>query len=120
MNNWNADNVKVGDKLWFEGRQRYHQSEYVTVVKVGRKWLMLSNRRRAHRDTLEVDGGDYSSPGKCWPSKEACEAESRLRSLWASFHRPLSGWCWMPDGMTEERIREAAKLLGVKLEEPQA
>lgn len=51
----------------------------VTVSKVGRAWVTFAHGRQSMRFELEpdddglfyVDGGDYSSPGRVWLTREA-------------------------------------------------
>lgn len=47
--------MKVGDKLWFVPGYRKAGAGYVTVEKVGRLYLTLSNRLRADKHTLYTD-----------------------------------------------------------------
>ena len=62
--------MKVGDKLWYVPWHRKAGAGYVTVEKVGRLYLTLSNRLRADKHTLYID---YSS--RCYLSKEEHDSE---------------------------------------------
>lgn len=63
----------------------------MTVNKVGRKWAAIDMHMRIDINTLAADGGNYSSPGQCYLSKEAYEAEVLLNETWDRFkdHVPL-------------------------------
>jgi hypothetical protein len=104
---------KVGQQFWFASNKHYRESSVVTVLAVGRKWLMLDNGLRANKVTLEADGGEYSSPGRLVASKEEwdakCEREKAWNNLWKkitdiSARRP-------PHFATAEAIRAAERLL---------
>jgi hypothetical protein len=64
---------EVGQKLFVS--VRYREALYMTVTKVGRKWLELEGGVwRADRETLEIDGKGYTSPGRAYASREEFEA----------------------------------------------
>jgi hypothetical protein len=69
--------MKTGDKLWFvhNDRRAYRKGYEVEVLSIGRKWATLSNHERINIETMWADGRQYSSPGRCWPSKAAYVAE---------------------------------------------
>lgn len=62
-----------GQTLWLVPSRYRHSGEprEVTITKVGRKWLTLNNGYRAAVDGLALDGGEYSSPGVCYLTREA-------------------------------------------------
>jgi hypothetical protein len=102
--------IKVGDRLWYATTARYERSEYVTVEGVGRKWLMLSNGRRAKKDTLDVDFGGYSSHASLHASEEAWSKKVATEEAWRAFKTAVSSTYRMPDGVSVADI-EAAKAL---------
>lgn len=107
--------MKEGQKLWWVSSNRYNKAQYVTITKVGRKWATLSNQHRIDKATLRADGGGYVSPGCCYLSKEQHDQEVRASSVFSELRNRLS---FSPShGVTEEDIRQAAKLLRIKLEE---
>lgn len=109
-----SNTLQIGQTLYFVPRHlRDRRSENVTVEKIGRKWATLSNRHRIDIETLVVDGGEYSSPGRCYLSKDEYEAESALQSTWNSFKREIERQSRIPGGVTVERIAEARKLLNL-------
>lgn len=105
---------QVGQVLYFE-HSEYHRRhaplEEVAVVKVGRVWMTLSNGKRADVKTLVVDGGKYSSPGRCWLNKEERESELAARKAWQSLKARMGHAA--PEGVSAESIERAAKLLGL-------
>lgn len=77
--------MKVGDKLWYVPGHRKAGAGYVTVEKVGRLYLTLSNRLRADKHTLYTD---YSS--RCYLSKEEHDNEIAFRVALSEFRRRVS------------------------------
>lgn len=112
--------LQVGQRLWYRphAEAARDQEGWVEVTGLGRRWHTLSTGLRINARTLEIDGGTGYSPGRCWLSKEACEAQHLLEDLWSEIRVEL--WCTHdhPKGMTVERIEEAARLLGIKLRLP--
>lgn len=102
-------NPKVGDKLWrvlSGGRGSYE----TTVTKVGSKWIYFREGRGRCDFDGNIDGGNYLSPGTCYPTKEVYEAELALRDAWCEFTTKVSDRR-MPKGMTVEKIQQAKDLL---------
>lgn len=110
-----ADQYTVGQGLYFEwGRysSRNGRGEAVTITRVGRKWLELSNGHRVDKVRLVADGRGYASPGTAYLSREEREAQVRLQDAWRSLRAGMGS---APgDGVTIERIAEAARLLGLE------
>ena len=77
--------MKVGDKLWFVPGYRKAGAGYVTIEKVGRLYLTLSNRLRADKHTLYTD---YSS--KCYLSKEEHDNETAFGVALSELKRRVS------------------------------
>lgn len=67
---------EIGQQLYFVPNPFANdkQKRLLTIEKVGNRWLTLSNGYRADKDTLEADGGNYSSPGRCWLSQQEYDA----------------------------------------------
>lgn len=77
--------LEVGQELWYvpaDSRFVASQSRSVRVEKIGRKWASLNTQYRIDINTLWADGGQYSSPGRCWLSRDAWLAEQRRHALW--------------------------------------
>lgn len=111
--------LSVGQKLWYVPRdsREVSQSREVTVTKIGRKWAEIDMGWRGSRIDLEdwrVDGGQYSSPGSCYVSRQAWDDERQRQRAWSSLFsaRPYGG---PPDHVTTAAIYQAASLLGIEL-----
>jgi len=113
-------NYKVGQKRYFEsiiGRQR-SDDHYLIVTHVGRKWVSLSfalGEKTLYKvtiDSVHLDGGDYTSPGRLWESKEACQAFHKIKMEWASLKRDIE-YRSVPEGLTPEVIEQVRILLDV-------
>lgn len=81
----------VGQSLfWVPSSNRGRsQARNVSVVKVGRKWAVLSNHQRIDVGNLVADGGAYSSPGRCYLRQEEYEQEVALRVSWQALVRDM-------------------------------
>ena len=109
--------LEVGQKLWYYKSYHYRKDRTaepieVEVVKVGRKWATLdSYHGRVSLDTLYVDGGGYMSPGRCYTSREAHDAELALDTAWGIFQSTIRETHRMPEGLTVAEIEAAMKIL---------
>ncbi|MCP3680295.1 MAG: hypothetical protein GY782_08620 [Gammaproteobacteria bacterium] len=107
---------KVGQKLYFVpfNIRRDGEPRAVTITKVGRKWVCLNHPTwkpyRFDKDTMQVDGGDWSSPAKCYLNKEAYESEKKLNNAWAEL-QDLILHSRPSKGVTLEDINKAKELL---------
>lgn len=107
----NTTKYKVGQTLYFAHSDRRNGPPHeVTITKVGRKWLHLSDNRCVDIETL-IEKSEYGNPGKCYESKDHYEsliernlAWSQLRASFASRYEP-------PKGVTVENIKQARRLL---------
>lgn len=105
--------MQVGDKLFFVPSHRHSQPLEVSVLKVGRKWIELSNFHRVDVETLRADGGKYTSPGRCYLNKEAYETQLSLQSAWRSFQKSID-WTPIPVGVTADDIAKARQILRIE------
>lgn len=104
----------VGQKLWFVPAQRRNgQERELTIMKIGRKWLTMDNEDRVSIDDLIVDGGNYSSLGRCYVDRVAYEQEKTLKDAWTAFRQDADRMRQTPELATIEAIQQARKLLGV-------
>lgn len=82
----NVHNLKVGQELYWTttvNRSRYGGNDcWVTIEKVGRKWAHLINGHRIELENLIADGGGYSSPGRCYMTREEVVEERKVNKLW--------------------------------------
>jgi hypothetical protein len=60
-----------------------------------------------------ADGGQYSSPGKCYFSEEVYLQEMELRATHIDMYRKMS--LYPEPGVTIEDVRAAAKLLRIEI-----
>lgn len=110
--------MKPGDKLWLVYNERYStpdKGREVTVATVGRKWASLSDSwpTRINIQTMEVDGGNYSSTGKCYASEEAYKTHLNDVAAWKDFWQKVRSHSALPEGVTAEMIQAARKVLNL-------
>ncbi len=107
--------LSVGQKLWMVPYQRHlGVPMFVQVTKVGRKWAEISLRGyRISLNKLIIDGGGYTSPGRCYLTKEEHEAEVKLHAAWARLRSFMDRKHNPPDGVTIENIEAAIQVLGL-------
>src|SRR4051812_6194835 len=111
--------LAIGQTLYFVPAQRHNGNPHdVVVMKIGRKWADIRPadwQRNSHRiglDDWQADGGGYSSPGRCSPSKEAYDAECARREAWQGLQRELRNLSGHPPhGVTVEAMTQARALL---------
>ena len=105
--------MKVGDELYFVDYVGF--GNYVKVTKVGRVWAYIDNGYRIDLQTLRADGGEYSSPGRAWKSKEEYDESVARDKLWLIF-RMLVREVRVDNDLTIEKIAKAAHELGIDLD----
>lgn len=102
----------VGQKLWFAPTQKWlGKPREVTIEKVGRKWLTLSNAYRVSVDDLTIDGGNASSPGRCYLSEQEHRDAVELDEAWRKFGHKVFNRYVVPDGVTVEMIKQIRVML---------
>lgn len=110
--------LTVGQKLWFvrSGRNgRSGDGMEVIVEKVGRKWAEISaGAPRIDIESLVADGGQYTSPGRCYLSEVAYDEIVSLTKAWRDFAQRIGNMQYgsAPVGVTHEAIARAADALG--------
>lgn len=122
--------LTVGQELWFVPHERGREKpRALKVMKVGRKWAEVGftiglpdNKNygphswgRIDVKTLWADGGQYISPGRCWASREAWEAEKNRQATWRALRSKFERQGPAPDGMSEDAMRQIEALLDVAL-----
>ena len=109
--------LTVGQELWMVPIERYVGApRAVTVTKVGRKWAEISERGyRVDLVSLMVDGGQHSSPARCFLSQEAHVAEYYREACWKAMRNHFTHKWNAPNGLLIEQIKVAAMALGVEL-----
>lgn len=111
--------VVVGQQLWFVPKQngRREQPRFMTVTKVGRTWLQLSEfNLRAEIETGLVFEchSRQCSLGQCYVDRDRWQAEDELRSAWDAFRRHVDGLYNKPKLVTLEWLTEAIRVIGLK------
>lgn len=112
--------IKVGQKLWYVPIERRHDPFSVMVESIGRKWFSVKADWYSLKINLEdfcADGGKYTSPGKCWLSKESYESEMELRSAWDDFKRRIPHM--PPYGISVRGIKDLKWKFGIS-DDPKA
>lgn len=108
---------EVGQKLWLEcsEHRRGPRGVEVEVTKIGRKWVELSLGYKVALGVQEVDGGNYSSPGRVWASRADADAHNAVVAEWRAFvNDPRVQYYRPPAGLTLEAIAQAREILGIK------
>lgn len=110
--------IKVDQELLYVPNHGRNAPCMVTVKTVGRKWITLSNRLRIDINTLVADGGGYSSPGKCYLTKEEYEDFRRVSDKWKSVCSWLRDWrnTTKPEHIKESDIDMIINILGIGIE----
>ena len=111
----------VGQTLWYVPSYGYRRDGHeVSVEKIGRRWATLAgNWGRIDKDTLWLDGGQHSSLGRCWLSREAWEESKAIEAA----IRRLEGkirYGRVEPGVTLADIQAAAALLRVDISEKES
>lgn len=105
----------VGQKLWFVPSQRYlGEPKEVSITKIGRKWLSVSNGMKISIDNLNADGGQYISPGTAYLNRGLYESDLRLNGLWKRLKLIVNAYAVPPDCMNEQKIQDILALLEFK------
>lgn len=115
-----------GQELWYVPRQKRDGGPYpVWVGKVGLKWADVLRDvgtpgtprysrykfGRVNIATLAIDGEGYTSPGQCYLDRQAWEVEERRQEAWSGLLLKLQHQYRVPDGVSEEAIKQATALL---------
>lgn len=117
--------MKAGDTV-FDGTKTR------SVIKVGRVWATVEDGQAFRIEELPTGarlrrrvGSDrgtavvYASGSAMQAIRDAQEAERTLAKLWAEFSQQTQRWR-PPAGLTAEKVREAAAILGIKLGQKEA
>lgn len=100
----------VGQQVFYVSRNNANSKSLVTVEKVGRKWIELSNNRRMTVDGWVVDS-NVGYAGEVYASEAEYQAWVLLKNELHSLKKGLEGWYEVPAGVTLEDIRNAKALL---------
>lgn len=102
----NKYNIKPGDKIVavFNELRYTPGHEIVEVLSTGRKWGKFRSRYRFDLETLEIDGGEYSSPGRCYLTMKEYEDEFNRNKEWEKIRLRTGFKC--PDHLTLEDVQQ--------------
>ena len=105
---------KVGQRLYRVNNDRREGQSWITIEKVGRKWLTMDYGARVDKETLEVDGGQYSSPAKCYLTK--CEYTNKIKkdAIWI---KVVGRWPYNTPDISLEKMVRIAEILEIDIEE---
>jgi hypothetical protein len=110
-----APTIVPGQELWFvaSDRRSCARNGYVKVNAVGRKWITLGKQgqMRAHKDTLIVDGRGFSSPGRCYLTREEYETERANDAAWDSLRDFINTKWSRPEHLGADEIRKMLAVL---------
>lgn len=110
--------LAVNQVLWFAGNGNFdHRRGEVTVTAVGRKWAEVSGviDGKLNMETMKLDRGGFSSPGRCYHSKADWLATDGTDLVWRKLRQAMP--IVRPEGVSYNSVAEAAKLLGISLSE---
>lgn len=109
--------VKPGDKLWLvPNDSRRGVPREIEVVSVGRVWGYFGGQFRRSRFSLEtgrVDGGEYTSSGCVYGSKQEHAIVVEQRLAWDRLTRGMRQLHGAPIHLTIQDINGICGLLGI-------
>ncbi len=113
-NSSNPYNLYVGQELIVAPARHSHkkQSYKITVESIGRKFANCEYSTRVYLKTLEIDGGQYSSPGKCFISEIEYANELEREHIWKQIQKATSDFS--PTNHSLSVMKAVAFLLGIK------
>jgi hypothetical protein len=108
--------LKIGQKLWFVPSQGARKCRWVTVEKIGRKWITIGYFNGARFDISKLtngkaalDGGRYLSPGYVYLDQCLHDQEVEFRLLKWKIIALLQD-----RALSFEQIKDIEKILEVK------
>lgn len=128
-----AEAFTVGQVLYFRGndssarwgadRKRHRVMQEMTITAVGRKWLTVKRgvpgpEGRVDKVTLDVDGGDFSSPGRCYRTERGRDEADEVERLWDHIKASLPHIYWPPPQVDSHAIKRVLAMLGIALPQP--
>lgn len=113
----NPHKLEVGQKLWFVPESNYRTPGEVTIMKIGRTYANTDLRGRLNLETLREDGGQFSSDGRAYLSKEAWVAADGQKKIWRKIEQSMRHAWEPPKGVTTPDLIEVARLLKIDITE---
>lgn len=109
-----SNTFEIGQTVFYTDNDRKGRIYPSKVESIGRKWVNLEKHAgRFDKETMLLDGGQYSSPGKVYLSEEVYRNELAVEDLWKKFREAYTYRA--PEGVTVDNIREAARLLKLEI-----
>ena len=111
----NPHGLTVGRELFLVlNRRHLPGGKPVTVTAVGRKWAEIDHgKHRINIQTLYVDGGGYSSPGRCYLSEQEWKDNVLRKDAWGSLRQKIERMYTLPADLTIQKMDQIAELLGI-------
>lgn len=83
----------------------------VTVARVGRKWVTIATASgfspwRFDPEEMEIDGGDYASPGNVYWNRFAFDQAQEKRALWTELQTMMRDNYSAPYSLTAGALRQ--------------
>lgn len=112
----NPNGLYVGQELLLIiNNVRKDRSELkVKITKVGIKWAAISGYfpdSRIDIRTLQVDGGNYSSPGQCYVDEQSYRKEQSIKNKWWKCREYFSPYSVIPTHITESDLDSILSIL---------
>lgn len=104
-------NLYVGQTLWLQSHVSYQKSCETKIIKIGRQYAYLDNGDRIFIDTLERDGGKYSSNYTLWESKQEYDKCKEKDKLWDAIQRKIRDQYRVPKELSIEKIEQIYEIL---------
>jgi hypothetical protein len=104
-----------GKKLFYV--PKYGSPYFETIIKAGRVYLYTERRDKILLSAFETYGYADTVSGRYYPSEKKFREVQAFGKAWSEFWKELDRVRWNPPkDLTPDRIRQAAELLGLKLE----
>lgn len=117
-----SESFQVGQQLWYVPAHLRNACEFVTISKIGRKWMYFERFYNEYRFSADrqfqggfiVDGNGHNSPGTLYVDKEAYEARVECERAFSQLREKLG--CNPQPGVTAADVLQAAELLNLPLQ----
>lgn len=107
--------LKVGDNVFVKYSSRHKESQYVTVQKVGRKWIELSeyngrvDRTQQTLSSYARIDAQYGSPNLVFSDKESCEYAGKISNMRSAIEKGIRH-------LTPDQVVAVAEIMGIEQE----
>lgn len=126
-----VETYAVGQVLYYRahhtnrvGRLVHNRNQEMTIVEVGRKWLtvrpgLFNATGRVDKETLDADGQDFTSPGRCYRTEQARTEADEVERLWDHLRGQLRQQMKPPGSVDSHALRMVIGRLGLAQPDPQ-